>query len=257
MRSSRSSDGGVAGTVTPGSTGRGSSRNGCAGCRPTSVRSTGVTGPTSSAAAGAAPTTPSGVARGARRVVPGRRSRRLRSVALAARWSSRSASSRSTGVRPTDTRRIASRAASRRRTNIAPGTTTDGWRWPADRSEPQGILKYKSGQYERLSLIRSGDRSTALGCMPGFSAGRTASPPLRARSTRATGGGSWPAAAACASTARTAEPRRPTTLSPIVRGGRNTIGNIVPVCRPCNARKGVLLLSEWKLRIRKDRKGAA
>lgn len=33
---------------------------------------------------------------------------------------------------------------------------------------------------------------------------------------------------------------------PLARGGRNTIGNILPACRPCNSRKSSKLLIEWR-----------
>lgn len=35
---------------------------------------------------------------------------------------------------------------------------------------------------------------------------------------------------------------------PIVRGGRHSIGNIVPACDRCNKSKGALLLVEWRCR---------
>jgi 5-methylcytosine-specific restriction endonuclease McrA len=33
---------------------------------------------------------------------------------------------------------------------------------------------------------------------------------------------------------------------PVVRGGRHSVGNIVPACAPCNYRKKIKLLSEWR-----------
>lgn len=33
---------------------------------------------------------------------------------------------------------------------------------------------------------------------------------------------------------------------PLVAGGRNSVGNLVPCCRRCNAQKGSYLLSEWR-----------
>lgn len=33
---------------------------------------------------------------------------------------------------------------------------------------------------------------------------------------------------------------------PLTRGGRHAIGNILPVCRPCNTSKRALLLIEWR-----------
>ncbi len=35
---------------------------------------------------------------------------------------------------------------------------------------------------------------------------------------------------------------------PVTRGGKNSIGNLVPCCRPCNSSKGNKLLSEWRYR---------
>lgn len=34
---------------------------------------------------------------------------------------------------------------------------------------------------------------------------------------------------------------------PLVRGGSNTIGNILPACRPCNCRKQGRFIMEWRL----------
>lgn len=36
---------------------------------------------------------------------------------------------------------------------------------------------------------------------------------------------------------------------PLSRGGRHSIGNIVPACRSCNASKSDRLITEWRLRI--------
>jgi 5-methylcytosine-specific restriction endonuclease McrA len=38
---------------------------------------------------------------------------------------------------------------------------------------------------------------------------------------------------------------------PVTRGGRHTLGNIVPVCKPCNSSKGARLLSEWRYQTRR------
>jgi 5-methylcytosine-specific restriction endonuclease McrA len=38
---------------------------------------------------------------------------------------------------------------------------------------------------------------------------------------------------------------------PLTRGGRHTLGNILPVCRPCNSSKGARLLSEWRYHTRR------
>lgn len=38
---------------------------------------------------------------------------------------------------------------------------------------------------------------------------------------------------------------------PITRGGRHTLGNILPVCRSCNSSKGRRLLSEWRYHTRR------
>jgi len=35
---------------------------------------------------------------------------------------------------------------------------------------------------------------------------------------------------------------------PLARGGRHSIGNILPACRPCNASKKAQLLVEWRYR---------
>ena len=35
---------------------------------------------------------------------------------------------------------------------------------------------------------------------------------------------------------------------PLSRGGRHTIGNLLPACRSCNSSKGDSLLIEWRLR---------
>lgn len=37
-------------------------------------------------------------------------------------------------------------------------------------------------------------------------------------------------------------------VQPIHRGGRHSIGNLVPACRPCNGSKGKKLLVEWRYR---------
>lgn len=36
---------------------------------------------------------------------------------------------------------------------------------------------------------------------------------------------------------------------PLARGGRHSIGNLLPACRRCNASKGALLLIEWRTRL--------
>lgn len=38
---------------------------------------------------------------------------------------------------------------------------------------------------------------------------------------------------------------------PVKRGGRHSIGNLVPACKFCNVSKGSKLVSEWKLWMRK------
>lgn len=38
---------------------------------------------------------------------------------------------------------------------------------------------------------------------------------------------------------------------PLVRGGTNFIGNLLPACRSCNHRKGTRLLSEWRYAVRR------
>lgn len=35
-------------------------------------------------------------------------------------------------------------------------------------------------------------------------------------------------------------------LIPVSRGGRHSIGNLVPMCRSCNSRKGKRLYAEWR-----------
>lgn len=35
---------------------------------------------------------------------------------------------------------------------------------------------------------------------------------------------------------------------PLIRGGRHTIGNLLPSCQPCNSSKGSSLLVEWRRR---------
>lgn len=40
---------------------------------------------------------------------------------------------------------------------------------------------------------------------------------------------------------------------PLVRGGRHTIGNLLPVCKRCNSSKGAQLLSEWRYGKRRRR----
>jgi len=35
-------------------------------------------------------------------------------------------------------------------------------------------------------------------------------------------------------------------IIPLVRGGRHSIGNLLPACKPCNSRKGSKLLVEWQ-----------
>lgn len=38
---------------------------------------------------------------------------------------------------------------------------------------------------------------------------------------------------------------------PLARGGRHSVGNIVPACPPCNFRKRTKLLSEWRYQERR------
>jgi hypothetical protein len=38
---------------------------------------------------------------------------------------------------------------------------------------------------------------------------------------------------------------------PLTRGGRHTIGNVLPICRSCNSSKGNRLLAEWRYRTRR------
>jgi len=38
---------------------------------------------------------------------------------------------------------------------------------------------------------------------------------------------------------------------PIARGGRHSIGNLLPACRPCNTSKGQSLVVEWRARLLK------
>lgn len=38
---------------------------------------------------------------------------------------------------------------------------------------------------------------------------------------------------------------------PLSRGGRHSIGNILPACGSCNSQKGTLTLSEWRRRLRR------
>ena len=40
---------------------------------------------------------------------------------------------------------------------------------------------------------------------------------------------------------------------PISRGGNHSIGNLMPLCRPCNSSKGKKLLVEWRLDLLKVR----
>jgi 5-methylcytosine-specific restriction endonuclease McrA len=39
---------------------------------------------------------------------------------------------------------------------------------------------------------------------------------------------------------------------PLARGGRHAIANLVPACASCNQAKGAALLSEWKMRQRRE-----
>lgn len=41
-------------------------------------------------------------------------------------------------------------------------------------------------------------------------------------------------------------------VTPIARGGKDSIGNILPACAPCNLSKGSSLLIEWKARLKND-----
>jgi 5-methylcytosine-specific restriction endonuclease McrA len=40
---------------------------------------------------------------------------------------------------------------------------------------------------------------------------------------------------------------------PIARGGNHSIGNLMPLCQPCNSSKGKKLLVEWRLDLQKIR----
>jgi len=33
---------------------------------------------------------------------------------------------------------------------------------------------------------------------------------------------------------------------PLIRGGRHSVGNIIPACRSCNSSKGGKFIIEWK-----------
>lgn len=46
-------------------------------------------------------------------------------------------------------------------------------------------------------------------------------------------------------------------VTPIAKGGTDSIGNILPACAPCNLSKGSSLLIEWKNRINNDRRKKA
>lgn len=35
---------------------------------------------------------------------------------------------------------------------------------------------------------------------------------------------------------------------PLARGGTNYLGNLAPACRACNTAKGILLLTEWRVK---------
>ena len=56
------------------------------------------------------------------------------------------------------------------------------------------------------------------------------------------------AEARCYYCRRNMDPRELTMdhIVPLVRGGRSTKGNVVPVCKECNTRKKYLLPIEWK-----------
>jgi len=43
-------------------------------------------------------------------------------------------------------------------------------------------------------------------------------------------------------------------LVPLARGGRHSIGNLVPACRPCNSRKWTRLVIEWSRIVAREKK---
>ncbi|HEX9436134.1 MAG TPA: HNH endonuclease signature motif containing protein [Candidatus Limnocylindria bacterium] len=49
-----------------------------------------------------------------------------------------------------------------------------------------------------------------------------------------------------------ARPLQPDHRTPLKRGGPNLIANIIPVCGPCNRRKGTLTEEEFRRRIARD-----
>lgn len=55
----------------------------------------------------------------------------------------------------------------------------------------------------------------------------------------------------CAYCGQVADPVHLDHVIPVARGGRTSIGNLVPACGSCNQSKWASLLSVWRLRIRK------
>jgi len=51
---------------------------------------------------------------------------------------------------------------------------------------------------------------------------------------------------ACAYCGRSGVPLQQEHVIPIARGGRHSVGNLVPACQPCNGSKGSKLLVEWR-----------
>jgi hypothetical protein len=51
---------------------------------------------------------------------------------------------------------------------------------------------------------------------------------------------------ACAYCGRADLPLHQEHVIPLARGGRHAIGNLLPVCQSCNARKWMMLLVEWR-----------
>lgn len=44
-------------------------------------------------------------------------------------------------------------------------------------------------------------------------------------------------------------------IYPLARGGRHSVGNILPVCSPCNSSKKTRVLSDWRYRVLPKRLG--
>lgn len=42
-------------------------------------------------------------------------------------------------------------------------------------------------------------------------------------------------------------------IVPLIRGGKTTKGNVVPVCKTCNNKKKYLLLMEWEDYVKKNK----